>query len=511
VGGAVTLGVLLLLALLPSGAAAIVGGTPPNRAWPAQAYVTADLGTGTRSCGGTLVSGRWVLTAGHCVTDKATLGQPRLPATAFTVSLGSTDLTQFPQRFTVDEVLRDPRFAPRDGTAAFDAALLHLAAPTPAAPDFEPMRLITPAESGLWAAGTVATVLGWGSSVFRGPLSQQLQQAGVAINGDDGCAGAYPASALNFFAPLSMLCAGDGTTDTCTGDSGGPLLVPRVDTFALAAVTSYGFVCGDPAKPGVYARTGAPSIDAWVRDHVPTAAIAIGQPSPEPSTNVTLSASARRGDQLAAAQFRWDLDDDGQYDDDNRVTTTLRDIPAGSTVVRVQQTYPDGDRAVAREVITTAGSPLPRPPPPPPPPPRPLAPDPPRPGQPTVAQGSSIKPLPPLARLLTGPRRMAVKSLLDGRMSIRVACSVACALSGRLTLDGRTARRVGLTKFIGSTLIGTGTRRLARAGSVTLVIRLKPRAARALRRARDGAVRVRITAKSGKRTLRLERTITLYS
>lgn len=507
---------MLLPALLPSGAAAIVGGTPPNRAWPAQAYVTAALDAGTRSCGGTLVSGRWVLTAGHCVTDKAAPGQPTLPARAFTVSLGATDLTQFSgaERFTVDAVLRDPRFAPRDGTATYDAALLHLSAPTPAAPDFEPMRLVTASEAGLWSPGTVATVLGWGSSVFRGPLSQQLQQAGVAINSDDGCAAAYPAGGLNPFTPVSMLCAGDGMTDTCTGDSGGPLMVPRVDTFALAAVTSYGFQCGDPAKPGVYARTGAASINAWIGDHVPTAAISVNPPSPDPGRDVTLSAAARLGDHDAAPQHLWDLDDDGRYDDDAGTTVTLRNIAAGSTVVRVQQTYPgDGDRAVAREVITTAGSPLPQPPPPPPPPPRPAAPvvpeTPPAPAPQPVAASSSRGPVPALARLLTGPRRVRVTSLLDGRMAIRVSCSVACALDARLTLDGRTAKRIGLTRFLGTTLIGTGRQRLTRAGNVTLGIRLKPRAARALRRARDGAMRVRVTARSGLRKLRLERTITL--
>jgi hypothetical protein len=119
--------------------------------------------------------------------------------------------------------------------------------------------------------------------------------------------------------------------------------------------------------------------------------------------------------------------------------------------------------------------------------------------------------LPALARLLTGPRSVTVRSLRDGRMSIRVSCSVACTLDARLTLDGRSAKRLGLSRFIGSSLIGTGKRRLTKAGSVTLVIRLKPRAVKALRRARDGAMRVRVTARSGSRSLRLERTITLHS
>jgi len=378
------------------------------------------------------------------------------------------------------------------------------------------MRLIGGDQTALWAPGTVATVLGWGATVFRGPQEPQLLQAGVPIVTDDACANAYPALADNPFDPVTMVCAGDGTADTCTGDSGGPLLVPYVDTFALAGVTSYGFHCADPAFPGVYARVGASAMNTWVRDRVPTAAITISPRSPDPGTDVLLTATATAGAfRPGAPTFAWDLDDDGRYDDGTGTTDRLRDVSAGSTVVRVQVSYPDGDRALAREVVTTAGSPLPQPPPPPPPPPRPGTVDPvlrvdtqPAPLADSSAANSD---LPRLARLLAGPRRVRVSSLLDGRVSIAVSCSAACALSARLTLDARTAHSIGLAKVARSTLIGTGSRRLRRAGRVTIVIRLQPSAVRALRRARDGAVRVRVTARAGQRAQRLERTITLHS
>jgi hypothetical protein len=251
-------------------------------------------------------------------------------------------------------------------------------------------------------------------------------------------------------------------------------------------------------------------MNAWVRLLIPTATISVNPQRPNPGGDVTLIASGTPGrDQLGLPTYRWDLNDDGRYDDDSGPIVTM---PArgGSTVVRVQESYPDGDRALAREVVTTAGSPLPLSPPPPPPPPKPApaaateaAVEPPAPAAP------SSLPLPALARLLPGPRTMRVASLADGRMTVGVECSVACTLSARLTLDGRTAKRIRLTRTAGRVLVGTGAKRLQKAGSVKLLIKLKRKATRALRRGAGGAVKLRVTAHAGKRVQQLERTIKL--
>ena len=509
---------VVVLALVPATASAIVGGTTPNRAWPAQGYVEVALpGGGVRVCGGTLVSGRWLLTAGHCVTERAP-STIQLAAGAFTVNLGETDTTLFggPDRFAVDDVVRDPLFARRPMSASHDLALLHLATAPPATRSLEPMRIVTAAEAGLWSPGTVATVIGWGAMVAGGTRPTQLQQAGVPIRDDATCAAAYPATDPNPFDVLSMLCAGDGSADTCTGDSGGPLMVPRGDDFALAGVTSYGAACADPAHPGIYARAGAPDLNTWVRAHIPTADIAIDPARPNPGENVTLTATGTQP-QPAPRVYAWDLDDDGAFDDASGATTAM---PArgGSTVVRVQESYPDGDRAVAREVVTTAGSPLPQPPPPPPPPPRPAAaaaptaaaaPAPASAAPDAPAVRASSLDLPPLARLLRGARSARIASLLDGRATIRVQCFAACTLRARLTLDGATAKALGLSRTQRSTLIGTGARTLRRAGSITLTIHLTRHAVGALRRATGGTARIRVTARAGTRVQRLERTIAL--
>lgn len=88
-------GVLTVLLASPALAGAaryeprIVGGADATRPWPAQGYLLIQVEAGTFACAGTLVSGRWFLTAAHCVTDPS--DNSILPASAFTVRLGSAN------------------------------------------------------------------------------------------------------------------------------------------------------------------------------------------------------------------------------------------------------------------------------------------------------------------------------------------------------------------------------------------------------------------------------------
>ena len=68
------------------------------------------------------------------------------------------------------------------------------------------------------------------------------------------CASAYSAISRVTIGQ-DKLCAGDGTRDTCNGDSGGALLSNVLtNTWAVIGVTSFGVDCARPDFPGVYTR-----------------------------------------------------------------------------------------------------------------------------------------------------------------------------------------------------------------------------------------------------------------
>ena len=97
-------------------------------------------------------------------------------------------------------------------------------------------------------------IIGWGSTSTGGGAQDSLREAQVPMVSQATCASAYSAISRVTIGQ-DKLCAGDGTRDTCNGDSGGALLSNVLtNTWAVIGVTSFGVDCARPDFPGVYTR-----------------------------------------------------------------------------------------------------------------------------------------------------------------------------------------------------------------------------------------------------------------
>ncbi|MEV7199380.1 S1 family peptidase [Streptomyces griseoluteus] len=212
----------------------IVGGTTTTTtAYPYVMQITDA--SGSQFCGGTLVSANKVVTAAHCMVGESTSsvrvvgGRTYLNGTNGTVS-------------RVSKIWVNPDYT--DATRGDDVAVLTLSTSMP----YTPVSYVSSSQTGVYAAGTTARILGWGTTSESGSSSNQLRTATVPTVSDSSCRNSYGSD----FVQSDMVCAGltSGGVDTCQGDSGGPLIIGGV----LAGITSWGEGCAEAGYPGVYTR-----------------------------------------------------------------------------------------------------------------------------------------------------------------------------------------------------------------------------------------------------------------
>ncbi|XP_034081246.1 transmembrane protease serine 4a isoform X2 [Gymnodraco acuticeps] len=207
--------------------------------WPWQ--VSLQQG-GQHSCGGSLVSPRWIITAAHCFTgSKKELSRWRVVSgRTYIGTLGGS---------YVDRIILNANYDPARND--YDIAMMRLSSPISVGVSRKPVCL-PPKAFGLPSQASMS-VTGWGYLEEKGKVSPTLQKASIPLIGRLKCASptVYGSSITQ-----RMICAGflDGGVDACQGDSGGPLVYFASSQWHLVGVVSWGVGCARERKPGVYSN-----------------------------------------------------------------------------------------------------------------------------------------------------------------------------------------------------------------------------------------------------------------
>ncbi|XP_066991334.2 uncharacterized protein [Anabrus simplex] len=206
------------------------------------------LPTGRKStvawlCSGVLISEKYVLTAAHCPTN---------PLNGQLTKVKLTSNITHPKIFDVEDVIPHDSFRPPAKYG--DIALIKL---------FRAVKM----DKSLWPpcisnvpkedeVGKKLTVLGWDSPYEIDKESNTIpQKAWQMMIKDDECSKELGNDAIIQLPNKlhsSMFCAKNESSDTCPGDSGGPVIRVVEDRHILVGITSFGYDPCSGKRPSVY-------------------------------------------------------------------------------------------------------------------------------------------------------------------------------------------------------------------------------------------------------------------
>ncbi|XP_011057378.1 PREDICTED: transmembrane protease serine 11D-like isoform X1 [Acromyrmex echinatior] len=174
-------------------------------------------------CGGTILSNRHVLTAGHCLTFNST---ETIPSNVLIVALGRFKLHEWKEG-TVNRKIASykvhPDYVHTGTTSDSDLAILILRTAVEYSPSIRPVCLWSSNSTNLQnIIGKTGYIVGWGEDEAGHPYTEEPRMAKVSIASNEDCLWSHP-----LFVTITSkrtFCAGSPNIP-CNGDSGSGLVL----------------------------------------------------------------------------------------------------------------------------------------------------------------------------------------------------------------------------------------------------------------------------------------------
>ncbi|XP_049534152.1 uncharacterized protein LOC125950324 [Anopheles darlingi] len=252
----------------------VVGGQPTKIdefPWTALIEFQKADGRSGFHCGGSLINPTHIVTAAHCINAIPRSWKPhRIRLGEWDLGSNSDCLDDFcapqPVDLEIEKIIVHPGYDSRDKANLNDIALIRFKRDVQYSDVIRPICLpLSPSVRNRNYVGASSYAAGWGKTETASASDKKLKVE-LNIKSQEECAPIFARGGI-FLKPSQICAGGVRGKDTCSGDSGGPLMRQVSGTWYLLGVVSFGpQKCGTAGVPGVY--TNVMEYTDWIKNNI---------------------------------------------------------------------------------------------------------------------------------------------------------------------------------------------------------------------------------------------------